>query len=95
MGFSPAIVARRETQSSRSKIILRLPDGKAISELSKKWCSKDMSYSYFGNGKKQVHGVETTVAVIKVLESQFLNASIYFIPGRSFLCSVACLFFVF
>jgi hypothetical protein len=96
MGFSPAIVARAETQWSRSKItLLRPQDGKAISKLSKKRFSKDMSYSYFGNGKKQVHGVETTVAVIKVLESQFLNASIYFIPGRSFLCSVACLFFVF
>jgi hypothetical protein len=79
--FSAAIVARAETQSSRSKIILRLQDGKAISELAKKRFSKDMSYSYFGNGKKQVHGVETTVAVIKVLESQFLNPSIYFIPG--------------
>jgi len=52
--------------------------------------SKGMTYSYFGNGKKQVHGVETTVAAIKVLES-----SIYFISGRSFLCSVACLFCVF
>jgi len=27
--------------------------------------SKGITYSYFGNGKKQVHGVETTVAVIK------------------------------
>jgi hypothetical protein len=54
---------------------------KTISKLSKKRFSKGMTYSYFGNGKKQVHGVETTVAVIKVLES-----SIYSFQGD---CSYA------
>jgi hypothetical protein len=39
------------------------------SKTIQKWLSQGITYLYFGNGKKQVPGVETTVAVIEVLES--------------------------
>jgi hypothetical protein len=57
-GFFPAVVARAERSRAAAKSSSPAAGWEGDFQTIKKRFSKDMTYAHFGNGKKQVHGVE-------------------------------------